>query len=146
MSVWFMGREKRVFTHQPTTNQCGFSLRQLFQKGAKTWRLLVNTRTSDSILHVRSLFLLASRSEVPEEITLILLWCFCLCFVWEKIYIYALGSWSNISENIQSLKRGKLSFSDISLRKCHYMFRYFVFWIIWLFLATDQSHLTQYGA
>ncbi|ROL52102.1 Signal peptide, CUB and EGF-like domain-containing protein 3 [Anabarilius grahami] len=28
-----------VFTHQPTTNQCSFSLRQLFQKGAKNLKL-----------------------------------------------------------------------------------------------------------
>lgn len=38
-SVWFMGREKSVFTHQSATNQHRFSLRQLFQKGAKNMKI-----------------------------------------------------------------------------------------------------------
>ncbi len=144
MSVWFMGREKRVFTHQPTTNQCGFSRHQLFQKGAKTWRLLVNTRTSDSILHVRSLFLLASRSEVPEEITLILLWCFCLCFVWEKYIYICLRLLVKYFREYSEFKKGKAELLWYQFKEMPLYVQ--IFWIIWLFLATDQSHLTQYGA
>ncbi len=83
---WDVRRECLHISQRPIS--VAFHCANSSRKVLKTWRLLIQGRQIASFMSDRCYCWQADLrpgSEVPEEITLILLWCFCLCFVWKKI-------------------------------------------------------------